>query len=98
MRGTFIIVAILGILLVVLGAWEFHAVNEENTRIATFVETSYEANFGHKVPTTWRLISNPNNTVELEIISMAIVLVGCVLAGIGWIGAMKSSKNLSQHL
>ena len=87
-------VAFLGFLLIGLGAYEFRVVNEENTRIAAFGETSYESIYGHKVPPAYKLIWTSDNTVELEIISMVIVFAGAILAGIGLIGAIKSPKNL----
>jgi len=95
MRTLFIIVAFLGLLLTGLGAYIFRAVNEENTRITTFGRTQYETAYGHNDASEYKLVWTSDNTVELETISMVIVFVGAVLAGIGLIGAVRSSKNVT---
>ena len=87
--------AFLGLLLTGLGAYEFQAINEESTRIATFGQTQYESVYGQKATSAYRLIWTSDHTVELETISMVIVFAGCILAGIGLIGAVKSSKNVT---
>ena|SRR5215469_8538793 len=94
MRTLFTIVACLGLLLTGLGAYEFRAVNEENTRISAFGQTQYQAVYGHNVSSTYKLIWTSDNTVKLETISMVIVFAGAVLAGIGLIAAAKFSKSV----
>jgi hypothetical protein len=94
MRTLFIIVAFLGLLLTGPGTYEFRDVNEENTRIATFGQTQYQAVYGHNVHSTYKLIWTSDNTVELETISTVIVFAGAVLAGIGLIAAIKFPKDV----
>jgi hypothetical protein len=95
MRTLFIIVALLGVLLMGLGGYEFRAVNEENIKITTFAETQYKSIYGHKEPAIYKLVWTSDNTSELEILSMTVASAGAVLAGIGFIGAIKSTKNVA---
>ena len=94
MRTSFIIVGLLGLLLMSLGAIEFHAVNDEYIRMTTFGQTQYNAVYNHKLSPTYKHIFYPDHTIELEIISTVIFFFsGAILTGIGFICGNKPTKS-----